>query len=338
MTARDVFSAQPRVLFVIPGDGHASSMIFVRRQSAALTGEGIETHLFYLGSRTSPASLFREYRRYRAELARIRPEVIHAHFGTVTALFAALFSGWLPLVITYRGSDLNPPPATYRWRGRARARMGHWFSQLAALRARRIICVSRELRERLWWRRAAVSILPTGVDTGIFRPEPRHAARTRLGWSEEELVLLFHAGFDPEVKRLALAQAACEEARRAVPRLRMEILDGSVNAALVPALMNASDCLLVTSAWEGSPTVIQEALACDLPIVSVAVGDVVERLEGVRDSTIASADPPVLGRALARMVNPPRRSDGSRKVPEFCARRLAGALKEIYREAASPSW
>jgi glycosyltransferase involved in cell wall biosynthesis len=205
------------------------------------------------------------------------------------------------------------------------------FSQLAALRAQKIICVSRELRNRLWWRRAAAAILPTGVDSAIFRPEPRPAARLRLGWSEQEPVLLFHAGFDPEGKRLQLAKAAWEEARRKVPRLRMEIMDGQVSPALVPVLMNASDCLLVTSAWEGSPTVIQEALACDLPIVSVAVGDVVERLEGVRDSTIASASPAVLGRAVARMVNPPRRSNGSWKVPEFCARRLAGALKELYR-------
>jgi glycosyltransferase involved in cell wall biosynthesis len=96
--------------------------------------------------------------------------------------------------------------------------------------------------------------------------------------------------------------------------------------------MNASDCLLLTSVWEGSPTVVQEALACDLPIVSVEVGDVAERLEGVRDSTVAAPDASVLGRALARMVNPPRRSNGSQKVADFCARRMARELKEIYKE------
>ena len=65
------------------------------------------------------------------------------------------------------------------------------------------------------------------------------------------------------------------------PSVRLEVLDGNVAPARVPALMNAADCLLVTSDAEGSPTVVQEALATNLPVVSVDVGDIAERLEGV---------------------------------------------------------
>jgi teichuronic acid biosynthesis glycosyltransferase TuaC len=36
----------------------------------------------------------------------------------------------------------------------------------------------------------------------------------------------------------------------------------------VPIWLNASDVLLVTSHHEGSPTIVKEALACNLPIVS----------------------------------------------------------------------
>jgi glycosyltransferase involved in cell wall biosynthesis len=235
-------------------------------------------------------------------------------------------------VITYRGSDLNPPPKSYGFGATLRAACGIVFSHLAALRAQKIICVSRQLRHRLWWRRGPVTILPTGVDCEVFCPEPRALARRRLGWTDLENVALFHAGHDAQVKRLELAQTAVAEARRDVPSLRLEILDGNVPPTLVPVMMNASDCLLLTSVWEGSPTVVQEALACDLPIVSVEVGDVAERLEGVRDSTVAAPDASVLGRALARMVNPPRRSNGSQKVADFCARRMARELKEIYKE------
>jgi teichuronic acid biosynthesis glycosyltransferase TuaC len=328
------FAGNPRVLFVIPGDGQGSSMIFARRQLQTLASEGVDTNLFYLGSRTSLVRLFTEFRRFRTEVARLRPAVIHAQFGTVTALFAALASGFRPLVITYRGSDLNPAPRSYRWPARARAACGRFFSQLAALRAQRIVCLSRQLRDRLWWRRGAVTVLPSGVDSEVFRPEPRARARQRIGWSNAETVALFNAGHDALVKRLDLAQAAVLEARREVPSLRLEILDGNVEPSLVPVLMNASDCLLVTSLSEGSPAVIQEALACDLPIVSVAVGDVAERLRSVRASIVAPADAAILGQALARMVDPPRRSNGREKVPEFCVRRVAGELKDIYRELA----
>jgi teichuronic acid biosynthesis glycosyltransferase TuaC len=324
----------PRVLFVIPGDGEGSSMIFVRRQAQSLAREGLRADLFYLGSRTSPLHLLAEFRRFRAEVARLRPAVIHAHFGTVTALFAALSSGFLPLVITYRGSDLNPAPASYRGQAKLRAACGSVFSQLAALRAQRIVCVSCNLRDRLWWRRGMVTILPSGVDPELFYPEPRALARRRLGWSDSERVVLFNAGYDGLVKRLDLAKASVERARREVPDLRLEILDGSVPPAAIPVMMNAADCLLLTSVSEGSPTVVQEALASNLPVVSVAVGDIVERIEGVRDSTVAASDAAALGHAIANMVEPPRRSNGRLKVADFSSRTIACQLREIYRELA----
>lgn len=324
-------ASSPRVLFVVPGDGQGSSMIFVRRQAANVALEGIEVSFFYLGSRTSPGRLLAEFHRFRSELARLRPAVIHAHFGTVTALFAAVASGFRPLMITYYGSDLNPPPESYRWQAKVRATCGCVFSQLAALRARKIICVSRQLRNRLWWRRGAVTILPSGVDPEFFRPEHRSLARRRLGWGDLERVALFN-GRDVLVKRLDLAKAAIEVARRAVPRLRLEILDGSLPSELLPQMMNAADCLLLTSVSEGSPTVVQEALACNLPIVSVAVGDVVERLEGVENSIIVSSDAITIGHALVGILEPPRRSNGRSKIAEFSLRMIASKLKEIYKQ------
>jgi len=325
----------PRVLFVIPGDGQGSSMIFVRRQAESVANQGVVTHLFYLGSRTSPRRVISEYWRFRSELARLRPAIIHAHFGTVTALFAAIASGFLPLVITYRGSDLNPAPPAYRWQSIVRAAFGCVFSQLAALRAQRIVCVSQELRDRLWWKRGVVTILPTGVDPEVFCPTSRALARLRLGWSDQERVVLFNAGHDHQVKRLDLAKAVVERARQDVPALRLEILDGSVTPTLIPDMMNAADCLLLTSTSEGSPTVVQEALACNLPVVSVGVGDVVERLRDVRDSTIASPNATALSRAVVQLVEPPRRSNGSLKVAEFSSFRIARRLKEIYTELAA---
>jgi len=318
----------PRILFLIPGAAAGHSMIFARRQAAALSSQGFRVEVFDLRSRTSLPVVLQEFRRLRRVIRAFRPQVIHAQYGTVTAMFAALGAGNIPLVITYRGSDLNRLPADRGLRPMA-ARL---LSQLAALRATRIVCVSRRLKSRLWWRRARVRIWPSGVDPDVFRPGGRNKLRAELGWKEEERVILFNAGFDARNKRQDLAESALEQARRWAPSARLEVLDGTVAPALVPDLMNAADCLLVTSDAEGSPTVVQEALATNLPVVSVDVGDIPERLQGVASSCVVERDPHALGRALADVLNPPRRSDGRRKAEEFSSTRIARELGRVYAE------
>ena len=322
-----------RVLFVIPGLPGGNSMVFARRQAESLVAQGLAVEVFDLRSRISPRVLWNEFLRFRRVLATFRPQVIHAHYGTMTAMFAVLASGKLPLMITYRGSDLNPLPSARKLRPAA----GRLLSQLAALRASRIVCVSPQLRDRLWWRRGRATVLPSGVDADVFKPAPQREMRLRLGWQEQDRIVLFNAGGEGRNKRLDLAQAATGEARRWEPALRLEVLDGSIPPDRIPAMMNAADCLLVTSDAEGSPTVVQEALATNLPIVSVDVGDIAERLRGVASSRIARRDAQSLGRALADVVTPPRRSDGRRRVPEFSSKRIARELGRLYRDIARPS-
>jgi teichuronic acid biosynthesis glycosyltransferase TuaC len=307
-------------------------MIFARRQAENLIHEGVEVSLFHLRSRTSPFELVREWSRFRRHMRQTRPDVVHAQFGTATAMFAALAAPCTPLVITYRGSDLNLLPGRALLMTRCRAALARMLSQLAALRAARIVCVSPQLTRRLWWQRADNMVLPSGVDPNLFAPQRQSAARTALGWGRDERVVLFNAGHNPQIKRLDLAQAAAEVARRSVPGFRLEILDGTIPPEQVPLLMNAADCLLLTSDSEGSPTVVQEAMACNLPIVSVDVGDVVERLRGVSRTQIVARQPEKIAAALAEMLLVPGRSDGRRKVGEFSARRIAGELLRIYEE------
>jgi teichuronic acid biosynthesis glycosyltransferase TuaC len=334
MAARGVFPVSGmlpeslRVLFLVPGRAEGHSMVFARRQAASLIEQGIQAEVFDLRSRTSPRILFEEFLRFRRKVRAFRPQVIHAHYGTVTAMFAALAAGRIPLVITYRGSDLNRQPSARGLRPAA-ARL---LSQVAALRASRIVCVSSQLKNLLWWRRARVTVLPSGVDPEVFRPEPRGSLRGALGWKENERVVLFNAGQDARNKRLDLAESAVEEARRWAPSVRLEVLDGNVTPERVPAMMNAADCLLVTSDAEGSPTVVQEALATNLPVVSVDAGDIRGWLEGVAGSQVTQRNPHTLGRALAEVLNPPRRSDGRRRTEEFSSRRIAREIGRLYRE------
>jgi len=139
---------------------------------------------------------------------------------------------------------------------------------------------------------------------------PRDEARRCLNW-EDEPVVLFYGGRHPKVKRLDLAQAAMEVALVRVPKARFVNMDGNMDPALIPVHMAAADCFLMTSDYEGSPTIVQEAKACDLPVVSVPVGDVEQQLREVAESAIVPRDPAMIGASLASILERKVRSDGS---------------------------
>src|ERR1700730_11991642 len=233
---------------------------------------GAEVETYFLEARVNPLGLLKGAVRFQRLIRTVRPNVVHAHYGTVTGLFS-IFRSRLPVVITFRGSDLNPSSEFSSLRGIVSRVLSH----LAALWAAEIICVSKELRGRLWWCRRKVEVVPSGVDLEEFRPMNRDAARLRLGWSPDERLILFNHGLGRTPnKRLDLVEAAGALLRGRIPTIRLVVLEGSVPIDRVPEYLNASDAVVVASEHEGSPNIVKEALACNVPVCSVRVGDVAE--------------------------------------------------------------
>jgi glycosyltransferase involved in cell wall biosynthesis len=321
MTGRPI-----RVLAVMPAGATGSSMIFAQRQVASLSRRGVSCETFLLASRTSPWVLLKEWRRLRRAIRVFRPDVLHAHYGTVTALLSGL-STFVPVVVTFRGNDLTPVPSA-SWVLNSIRKL---ISEIASLLADRIICVSEELRQQLWWRKRIATVIPTGVDTDSFYPRGRSEARAQVGWPNRERVVLFNGAGPPSIKRPDLAQAAVDAARAICGDIRLVVLNGNIAPDSVPVLMSAADCLLLTSECEGSPTVVQEAMACNLPVVTVDVGDVQFCLSGVSPTRIVGRDPTALGNAIAEVLTEGQRSNGWRRVEHFSNAVIAEQVASIYR-------
>ncbi len=66
--------------------------------------------------------------------------------------------------------------------------------------------------------------------------------------------------------------------------------------------MNGCDAMLMTSLIEGSPNVVKEAMACNLPVVGVPVGDVPELLQDVPGYAVCPRDAQALAEALAALL------------------------------------
>jgi teichuronic acid biosynthesis glycosyltransferase TuaC len=146
--------------------------------------------------------------------------------------------------------------------------------------------------------------------------------------------VLFNAGYNPGLKRLDLARQAVALVEGFLGDVRLEVLDGLTPPDRVPERLNAADCLLLTSDREGSSTLLQEALACNLPVVSVNAGDSRERLSGVQHCAVVEREVPAIAVELARVLGVPVRSNGREKMREFSAHRIAGELHRIYLEVS----
>jgi len=277
--------------------------------------------------------LLREFIRLWRDLRDIRPDIIHAHYGTMTAFVGATISliSRVPLIITFRGSDLNKTAQT----GFLRGLLGRILSQLSTLRARAIVCVSGRLLEKLWWKKAKAVVIPVGVNLELFRPMARKRARTLLGWESSSSKVVLFDGNNPTVKRLDIARASITEARRYIPDIRLEALNDTPPEKIV-FYLNAADCLLVTSDSEGSPNLVKEALSCNLPVVSVDVGDIAERLNGVFPSTIVERRPEELGKAVAEVVQMNQRSNGRSIISKHLSEEtIARKMLAVYCKAVN---
>ena len=319
-------TASLRILHVIPqADGHKSDFTFAKRQVDSLQQAGITNEIFYF---YPGKNLFEQWRRLRREVRKLRPDLLHAHYGTLTAFLCVIGMG-VPVIVTFRGSDLNPDSSV----GALRFAFSRLLSQFAAARARGIICVTAELRSRLWWGKEKATICSGGINLARYRPSPRLDSRRQLGWPVASKVVLFNAGRNPRLKRIDLANKAVDIARVRVPELRMVAMSGDVDPDKVSLMLNAADCLLVTSDFEGSPYIVKEALACNLPIVSVAVGDVPERLVNVTPSSIVERDAQKLGVAVAEIAISMQRSNGRESIADISEEAEVERLCQVYERA-----
>jgi teichuronic acid biosynthesis glycosyltransferase TuaC len=302
-------------------------MVFAHSEIQRIAATGVETDVFPFQTSTRPDRLFRQMRAVRTRIRQFKPDLVHAHFGTITA-FATVIAANVPVVITFRGSDLNQSPSD----GLVRNSIQKLLSNTAARFATAVILVSRDLRARLWFEHSKAHVIPTGIDLDLFKPGSSTAAREKLGWSMDERIVLFNAGTSPKVKRLDLAEHAVELLRKRMPNVSMKVLRGKTPHESLPLYMNAADCLLLTSDFEGSPDIIKEALACNLPIVSVDAGDVRERTDGVKGTAIVARDAEAIATEMARVLTSNERSDGREKIAELDAAKIRDAVIDVYRE------
>jgi len=306
-----------RVLLVTnmyPTPDRPASGIFIAEQVASLERLGVTFDVLYIDGRRSTLNYAWGLPRLWARLRRGRYDLIHAHY-VFSGLIARL--QWrCPLVLTHHGIEVLTgwTAPLCRWASR-------WADQ--------VIVVSRAMQQAL--APIPCHVIPCGVDMVLFRPGDRAAARRQLGLPPERPLILFAGDLRPE-KRYPLAQAAVERLRVMGTDAELITLTGQPHDR-VPLYMQACDALILTSTHEGSPMVVKEAMACNLPVVSVDVGDVAEVVGGTAGCVVTEASPEALAEGLQQALAHGRTRGRAVIRRRFSLDRIASQVLDVYQKA-----
>ncbi|MES1216416.1 MAG: glycosyltransferase, partial [Bacteroidota bacterium] len=125
-----------------------------------------------------------------------------------------------------------------------------------------------KIRDLVEKRHVSSVLIPCGVDTDFFKPSELSIA------AQTELRLVFPNSPKRWVKNYKLFNEISEIISKKYKVPVKQVILENCSREQVREAMQTSDCIFMTSHSEASPQVIKEALACNLPVVSVNVGDV----------------------------------------------------------------
>jgi glycosyltransferase involved in cell wall biosynthesis len=306
---------------------------FVEQQVLGLKRVSLDVDVLFVNRREKGVSTYLTMGAdLRKRIEQFQPDVVHVMYGGVLAERVTSIVKDRPLVVSFCGSDLLGEHLSGPLR-RVISEYGVLASHFAAKRAHGIIVKSQNLEGALplTVNRSKVRIIPNGINLDRFRPLHIVDCRDKLRWSPDKFHVLFPANSGDPCKRPDLAQASIDLANQLGLNAEMHYLRG-VPHEEVPIWLNASDVVLLTSFHEGSPNVIKEALACNVPVVSVDVGDVRERISGIQGCYIALPEPVDLSAKLRSVGSSGGRIPGREKIKELSLEEISLKLKHFYHE------
>ena len=288
-----------RVLMVTgayPTQQKPHSCTFIKSQVDSLLVEGLDVEVIH--PKPGPVPI-----RYIEALVRVffktltgRFDIVHGHYG-LWCLIARL--QWTtPVVASFLGADLLGEPTAvggFSRKGAFVVAVSRWLCNYVDA----VIVKSEEMKKIT--AHDNPFIVPNGVDFTLFHSIPRAESRAKLGWKQNCNYILF--GNDPErpEKNFKLACAAIEQLHANGVSAELVVANGLPQTQVV-LYINASNALLLPSLHEGSPNIVKEAMACNVPVIATDVGDVSQVIGHTEACAVCPANADALATALAQAL------------------------------------
>jgi teichuronic acid biosynthesis glycosyltransferase TuaC len=172
-------------------------------------------------------------------------------------------------------------------------------------------------------------VIPNGVNFKILKSIEKSTALHNVGFDPQKRHVVFVSDPGRHEKNFKLAEQAFDLLK--AQNVELNVVSG-VSYEKIPYYLNAADVLILTSLWEGSPNVIKEAMACNLPIVSTDVGDVRDVTGKTEGCFVTSFDPGDVAKKLEKALAFSKRTKGREHIEHLDNMVTAGKIIKIYED------
>lgn len=257
--------------------------IFIKEQVESLDNLVDTNHIYFINAREKGVSeYFKSIFRLRLVLKENKYDIVHCHH--IFSFYVALLTFSLHRFKTVT-SFLNQPENEIKLR--IPSFLKEFMYLLVKKNSDRVILKNSLSSKQI--SDPKIIQLPNGVDTEKFHLIDSTYAKEKLGLNVNRNYILFVSSKNPDRKQkrrdLFLKMIDNLQFRHSNGKFYPLEISG-VSRDEVIYYFNAACCHLLTSDYEGSPNSVKEALACGVPVVSRAVGNVEQMISGSEECYI----------------------------------------------------